>query len=162
AIMGHVAVLEETDLELNEQTGVYGLSTYDYHIDGRGCQYTSWRRPILNMRPRYRHEFGAVWQFPADLQLVDWLNAQGFDVDVVHVLIAEGASLLARYNVVVTGSHPEYYTREMIEAWETYLAGGGRGMYLAGNCMYWIASQHPDKPWLAEIRKGEQGDQAWR
>ena len=50
----------------------------------------------------------------------------------------------------------------MIDAWETYLAGGGRGMYLAGNGMYWIASQHPTKPWMMEIRKGESGDQAWR
>jgi N,N-dimethylformamidase len=164
AIMGHVGVLEDTDLELNERPQIYGLSTYDYHLDGRGCQYTSWRRPILNMRPRYRHEFGSVWQFPADLQLVDWLTAQGFEFDVAtdHDLMAEGADLFRRYNVVVTGSHPEYYTREMIDAWEDYLAEGGRGMYLAGNGMYWIASQHPQKPWLMEIRKGESGDQAWR
>lgn len=164
AVMGHVAILEDTDLEINEHTDIYGLSTYDYHIDGRGCQYTSWRRPILNMRPRYRHEFGSVWQFPADLHLIDWLNARGYDVDVAtdHDLIEEGADLFRRYNVVVTGTHPEYYTRQMIDAWETYLAEGGRGMYLAGNGMYWIASQHPEKPWVAEIRKGESGDQAWR
>jgi N,N-dimethylformamidase len=164
AIMGHVAVLEETDLELNERPWIYGLSTYDYHIDGRGCQYTSWRRPILNMRPRYRHEFGSVWQFPADLQLVDWLTSEGFEFDIAtdHDLMDEGVELLRRYNVVVTGSHPEYYTREMIESWEDYLAEGGRGMYLAGNGMYWIASQHPKKPWVMEIRKGESGDQAWR
>lgn len=164
AIMGHVGVLEATDLEMNERPGIYGLSTYDYHLDGRGCQYTSWRRPILNMRPRYRHEFGSVWQFPADLQLVDWMTAQGFEFDVAtdHDLMTEGVDLLHRYNVVVTGSHPEYYTREMIDAWENYLAEGGRGMYLAGNGMYWIASQHPQKPWLLEVRKGETGDQAWR
>lgn len=164
AIMGHVAVLEATDLELNLNTQIYGLSTYDYHVDGRGCQYTSWRRPILNMRPRYRHEFGSVWQFPADLHLVDWMHAQGIDVDIAtdHDLAAEGEDLLSRYNVVVTGTHPEYYTREMIDAWEDYLSHGGRGMYLAGNGMYWIASVHPEKPWLAEIRKGEVGDQAWR
>lgn len=164
AVIGHVAVLEDTDLEINEHTNIYGLSTYDYHLDGRGCQYTSWRRPILNMRPRYRHEFGSVWQFPADLQLIDWLNALGYDVDVAtdHDLVEEGPELFRRYNVVLTGTHPEYYTREMIDAWETYLAEGGRGMYLAGNGMYWITSVHPEKPWVAEIRKGESGDQAWR
>jgi N,N-dimethylformamidase len=164
AVAGHVGVLEDIDLELNENLGQYGLSTYDNHGDGRGVQYSSWRRPILNMRPKYRHEFGSVWQFPADLQLVDWLNKQGYTVDVVtdHELITEGAGLLRRYNVVVTGSHPEYYTEQMVDAWEQYLSDGGRGMYLAGNGMYWIASQHPEKPWLVEIRKGESGDQAWR
>ncbi|GGJ71409.1 N,N-dimethylformamidase beta subunit family domain-containing protein [Streptomyces brasiliensis] len=163
AIMGHFSTLEEIDLELNENGG-YGLSTYDYHIDGRGCQYSSWKRPILNMRPRYTHEFGTVWQYPADLQLVDWLNTMGFEYDVAtdHDLQREGVDLFKRYNVVMTGTHPEYYTRQMIDAWETYLAEGGRGMYLAGNGMYWIASPHPQKPWLMEIRKGEQGDQAWR
>jgi len=163
AIMGHFTTLEEIDLELNENSG-YGLSTYDYHVDGRGCQYSSWKRPILNMRPRYTHEFGTVWQYPADLQLVDWLTTMGFEFDVAtdHDLQEQGVDLFKRYNVVLTGSHPEYYSRQMIEAWESYLADGGRGMYLAGNGMYWIASPHPQKPWLLEIRKGEQGDQAWR
>lgn len=163
AVTGSIAVLEDRDLELNEKPE-YGLSTYDYHLDGRGCQYSSWRRPILNMRPRYRHEFGSVWQYPADLHLTDWLEAQGFDYDIAtdHDLMREGAELLRRYNVVVTGTHPEYYAREMLDAWEEYLATGGRGMYLAGNGFYWITSQDPEKPWLIEVRKGESGDQAWR
>lgn len=164
AIMGHFTVLEEIDLELNEYTDPYGLSTYDYHRDGRGCQYSSWRRPILNMRPKYTHEFGSVWQYPADLQLIDWLHSQGIDFDIAtdHDLQEEGVDLFSRYNVVMTGTHPEYYSRQMIDGWEQYLAQGGRGMYLAGNGMYWIADQHPEKPWMVEIRKGEQGDQAWR
>jgi N,N-dimethylformamidase len=163
AVTGSIAVLEDRDLELNEKAE-YGLSTYDYHLDGRGCQYSTWRRPILNMRPRYRHEFGSVWQYPADLHLTDWLEAQGFDYDVAtdHDLMREGVELLRRYNVVVTGTHPEYYAREMLDAWEEYIATGGRGMYLAGNGFYWITSQDPDKPWLIEVRKGESGDQAWR
>ncbi|WP_323690386.1 N,N-dimethylformamidase beta subunit family domain-containing protein [Rhizobium sp. AN95] len=164
AAMGRLAVLQDVDLELNERVKEYGLSTYDYHIDDRGVQYTSWRRPIMNMRPKYRHEFGMVWQFPADLHLVDWLEKKGFDFDVAtdHDLMEQGVDLFKRYNAVVTGSHPEYYTDGMIDAWEQYLAGGGRGMYLAGNGMYWVASQHPEKPWVMEIRKGEQGDQARR
>jgi len=164
AIMGVIATLEDRDLELHETRGVYGLSTYDYHADGRGVQYSSWRRPLLSMRPRYRHEFGSMWQFPADLHLIDWLNAQGFAVDVVtdHDLAREGLALLARYKVMVTGTHPEYTTGGMLDAFEDYLAGGGRGMYLAANGFYWVASLHPAKPWVMEVRKGEAGTQAWR
>lgn len=163
-IMGVISVLEDIDLELHESRGEYGLSTYDHHLDGGGVAYSSWRRPILNLRPRYRHEFGSVWQFPADLHLIDWLDELGFDYDVItdHDLAAEGADLLKRYNAVITGTHPEYYSGEMLDAWEEFLATGGRGMYLAGNGFYWITSQHPDKPWVIEVRKGEQGDQAWR
>ncbi|MGR8920878.1 MAG: N,N-dimethylformamidase beta subunit family domain-containing protein [Gammaproteobacteria bacterium] len=163
AIMGVLTTLDDLDVELSTHPQ-YGRSTYDYHRDARGVQYSSWRRPILNMRPDYRHEFGSVWQFPADLHLVDWLHEKGFAFDVLtdHDLQAEGAALLEPYAVVLSPSHAEYSTREMLDAYEDYLAGGGRGMYLGANGFYWIASQHPDKPWLIEVRKGESGDQAWR
>jgi N,N-dimethylformamidase len=164
AIIGITTTLGAHDLELNENTAKYGLSTYEHHGDGRGVQYSSWRRPILPMRPHNRHEYGMAWAFPADLQLVDWLEHQDVPYDVItdHDLHRDGAALLRRYNVVMTGNHPEYYTEAMLDAWEDYLAGGGRAMYLGANGFYWITSVHPDKPWLMEVRKGESGDQAWR
>lgn len=163
AIMGVLTTLDDLDLELSTHPH-YGRSTYDYHRDGRGVQYSSWRRPILNMRPDYRHEFGSVWQFPADLHLVDWLTARGFAFDVLtdHDVHAEGAALLEPYAAVISPSHAEYSSWEMLDAYEQYLAQGGRGMYLGANGFYWVASRHPDKPWLIEVRKGESGDQAWR
>ena len=42
-----------------------------------GVCFSSSRRPIMNMRPKYRHATGSVWQFPADLHLVDWLERRG-------------------------------------------------------------------------------------
>lgn len=162
-VMGVLTTLDDLDLELNV-TPQHGLSTYDYHVDGRGVAYTSWRRPILNLRPDYRHEFGSVWQFPADLHLIDWLTVKGFAFDVItdHDVHAEGAALLRQYAVVLSPSHAEYTSSQMLDAYEQYFASGGRGMYLGANGFYWIASQHPEKPWLIEVRKGESGDQAWR
>ena len=164
AVAGHVPVLSERDFELHARPLEYGLSVYDHHADGRGVQYASWRRPLLNLRPKHRNEFGGLWKLPADLHLVDWLHAKGhqFDVATDHDLIDEGAELLQRYNVVLTGTHPEYYTGSMIDAWEDYLAGGGRGMYLGGNGLYWVTSQHPEKPWVIEVRRGEAGARAWQ
>ena len=163
SVMGVLTTLDDLDIELNV-TPAWGRSAYDYHVDGRGVQYSTWRRPILNLRPDYRHEFGSVWQFPADLHLVDWLTVKGFAFDVItdHDLQAEGASLLARYAVVLSPSHAEYTSSQMLDAYEDYFATGGRGMYLGANGFYWITSQHPEKPWLIEVRKGETGDQAWR
>jgi N,N-dimethylformamidase len=163
SVMGVLTTLDDLDIELNV-TPAWGRSAYDYHVDGRGVQYSTWRRPILNLRPDYRHEFGSVWQFPADLHLVDWLTVKGFAFDVItdHDLQAEGASLLARYAVVLSPSHAEYTSSQMLDAYEDYFASGGRGMYLGANGFYWITSQHPEKPWLIEVRKGETGDQAWR
>lgn len=162
AVAGHTPVLNENDVELHKNLGYYGLSTYDGHIDGRGVQYSSWRRPILNLRPKHRQGFGSIWELPADLHLIDWLNHYGFEYDVAteHDLHEQGVDLLRRYNVVLTGSHPEYQTWENADAWEDYLATGGRGMYLAANGMYWITSIHPEKPWVMEVRK-ELGVTAW-
>lgn len=163
SVMGVITTLDDLDLELHT-TPAHGLSTYDYHVDGRGVGYSSWRRPILNLRPDYRHEFGSVWQFPADLHLIDWLTVKGFVFDVItdHDLHKEGAAILRNYAVVISPSHAEYTSSQMLDAYEQYFASGGRGMYLGANGFYWITSQHPEKPWLVEVRKGESGDQAWR
>jgi len=162
---GHITVLEDLDFAMSTGVEQYGLSLYDRHLDGGGVQYSTWRRPQLNMQPAYQHEQSSqVWQYPADLHLVCWMTDQGFDYDVAtdHDLHEEGVELLERYNVVLTATHPEYYSEEMIDAWEGYLAGGGRGMYMGGNGMYWVTSVAPDKSHVVEVRRGEVGDQPWR
>lgn len=162
AVAGHTPVLNSHDVELHKHLGSYGLSTYDGHVDGRGVQYSTWRRPILNLRPRHRQGFGSIWELPADLHLVDWLTTQGYEFDVAteHDLNEQGVDLLRRYKVVMTGSHPEYQTMKNADAWEDYLMAGGRGMYLGANGFYWIVAVHPEKPWLMEVRK-ELGVTAW-
>ena len=71
-------------------------------------------------------------QFSADLYLLDWMEEKGFEFDVAtdEDLNFEGADLLAPYPVLVTGSHPEYWSSQMLDAVETYLSNGGRFMYM--------------------------------
>ena len=128
-------------------------SLYDRHTDLSGVAYSSRLRPILNMRPKYTMQMlasgkGAPHQLNADLHLLDWMEQQGYEFDVVtdEDLHFEGVDLLARYPVVVTGSHPEYWTGQMLDALEAYLSEGGRLMYLGGNGFYWITSFAPDRP----------------
>ncbi|MFD5316387.1 N,N-dimethylformamidase beta subunit family domain-containing protein [Streptomyces sp. NPDC127098] len=163
SIMGHTSVIAAADLHLQEHPE-FGLSTYDLHSDGSGVAVSSRLRPIVTMRPGFRHATGSLWQFPADLHIVDWLTGTGVDFDVAtdEDLHREGADLLGRYRVVLTGTHPEYYTARMLDAWERYLGDGGRAMYLGANGFYWVTSQHPDKPHLIEVRKGESGCRAWQ
>ncbi len=163
SIVGHVPVIGEQEIYLYAHPEL-GLSTYDAHSDGSGVCFSSARRPIVNMRPKYRFGGGAIWQFPADLHLVDWLNARGIDYDVATdlELHQEGAALLSRYQCVLTGTHPEYYSSEMLDGWEQYLGSGGRGMYLGANGFYWITAWHPEKPWTIEVRKAETGSRAWQ
>jgi N,N-dimethylformamidase len=141
-----------------------GRSCYDYHADGHGVALVSLRRPIPNFRPSFRWWItDAPERFGADLYLVDWLDELGEPYDVItdHDLHDEGLPLLADYRVVLTGTHPEYCSRAMLEAMEDYLEGGGRLMYLGGNGFYWVTSIDPERPHLAEVRRGINGTRGW-
>ena len=59
--------------------------------------------------------------------------------------------------VVLTGCHPEYYSREMMDALAAYLGRGGRLMYLGGNGFYWRVSYPASHPGMIEMRRAEDG-----
>jgi N,N-dimethylformamidase len=145
----------------------YGLSTYNYHADGSGICYASRLRPMITMRAGFLSYLDArgsgLRHFPADTHLLDWLEAMGHDFDVItdHDVHAEGVVLLAPYKVVLTTSHPEYHTRETLDALSAYTAQGGRLMYLGGNGFYWRVALNPAWPGAVEIRRGEGGIRAW-
>jgi N,N-dimethylformamidase len=164
AITAHTPVLSEADLEYKKLEEA-GLSTYDHHTDGAGCCYSSWRRPILTMRPRYRMAaMNFPWALPADLSLIWWLEHAGFDYDLItdHDLHAEGVDCLKPYAAVMNGTHPEYYSEEMMDATEAYMKQGGRVMYLGGNGYYWVTGLRADEPHCIEVRKLDAGSRAWQ
>jgi N,N-dimethylformamidase len=150
---GALLELGPTEQFLRERRD-FGISLYDRHRDGSGGVYSSWHRPILNTRPKR-----ALWNFNADLHVVDWLTetGQAFDVITDDRIHAEGEALLHDYRCVVTGSHPEYHSTRMLDAFDAYLQQGGRLMYLGGNGFYWRVATHPDLPGVIEVRRGEAG-----
>jgi N,N-dimethylformamidase len=135
-------------------------SVYDHHTDDSGVCYVSSLRPLVNMRPKYDmpglwEGKGAPHQFNADLHLTDWLEHEGFDYDVVtdEDLHHEGKSVISKYKVVMTGSHPEYWSGQMLDSMQEYLNGGGRLMYMGGNGFYWVTQVNPEDPHNFEIRR---------
>ena len=135
-----------------------GKSLYEYHVDGSGVMYSSWRRPVLNLKPRT-----VTWAFNADTSITAWLHrsAVHYDLATDEDLHREGASLLSRYRVVVTGTHPEYYSTPMLDGLQSYLADGGRLMYLGGNGFYWRIAYDPADPAVIEVRRAEDGTRTW-
>ncbi|WP_158783978.1 N,N-dimethylformamidase beta subunit family domain-containing protein [Pantoea sp. BAV 3049] len=136
----------------------WGKSHYDLHNDGSGVAYSSSLRPIPNMRPNYRFwGFHAPRRFSADLYMVWFLTQMGEEFDVIteHDLHAESTTLLAGYQTVITGSHPEYYSAPMLDAFEQHVAQGGGLMYLGGDGFYWVTTPFEDLPHLLEVRKSE-------
>jgi N,N-dimethylformamidase len=157
-----VPVLEPEDLYFSTHREL-GLSVYDVHSDGSGSAISSRRRPILSMRPEYRYWLTPTWNFNSDLYITDWLEHEGYEYDVLsdEDVHSEGAALLSRYDVVLTGTHPEYTSLEMLDAYTAYQEAGGRFMYLGGNGFYWVTCFHPDDPAIIEVRKGEAATRAW-
>jgi N,N-dimethylformamidase len=147
----------------------YGLSTYNFHTDGSGIHFASWHRPMLNVRigyityPHPKIRGSGLRHFPADSHLTAWLEKKGFEYDLITdwELHHEGAELLKRYGVVMTGSHPEYHTERMLDALEAYRDGGGRLMYMGGNGFYWKIALSSERPGQIEIRRAEGGIRAW-
>ncbi|MBM9401049.1 N,N-dimethylformamidase large subunit [Gluconacetobacter azotocaptans] len=147
--------------------GAYGYSTYNRHPDGSGITLSSRLRPLLTMRPQYlvyHDENGSGLRgFPADSHLTDWLKAKGFAFDVLtdEDLDREGVHALSPYDIVLTGSHPEYHTRRTINALIAYREGGGKLMYLGGNGFYWKIGRDASQPHVIEVRRAEGGMRVW-
>ena len=162
AITAHTPILTEADIEFNK---LHGLSTYDHHSDGAGNCYSSWRRPILNIRPKHRmSSMGMPWALPADLSLIWWLENSGLDYEILtdHDLHAEGIDALRPYRTVINCTHPEYYSEKMLDATEDYLCGGGRLIYSGGNGYYWVSGLREGEPHCMEVRKLDTGSRAWQ
>ena len=146
---------------------IYGRSTYNFHPDGTGISISSRLRPALTVRPGYitfTDKAGSgLRHFSADTHLLYWLEKRGISFDVVtdEDLDDEGSELLASYDTILTGSHPEYHTAKMLDSLQSYVDSGGNLVYLGGNGFYWKITRVPTLPGVIELRRAEGGIRAW-
>ncbi|MGY3145541.1 N,N-dimethylformamidase [Bradyrhizobium sp. USDA 3397] len=156
-LMEHVLWLPQDDVFMQENPEI-GQSTYDCHVDGSGRAYSSWLRPILNMRPR-----GYWFNLINDTHILDWLEEKGIAYDLITdvELDREGARALAPYRVMMTPTHPEYFSFNMMNAIMAYQNAGGRHISMGGNAFYWRCGFHPAAPAALEVRRGMAGTRTW-
>ena len=136
-----------------------GLSHYEKHPDGSGVMFSSRRRPVMQVRP------GADgWNFTPDTDINAFLVHAQVDHDIVtdEDLHIDGYDALAPYRVIVTGSHPEYWSTAMLDALDEWQRSGGRLMYLGGNGFYWRVAFSDDWPGAIELRRAEDGVRNWQ
>ena len=145
----------------------YGLSTYNFHRDGSGICHASHRRPLFTLRPGYltfcAGTDSGLRHFQADSHLITWLESKAYAYDIItdQELHDEGVAAIVPYKTVITGSHPEYHTKETLDALQNYRDQGGSLMYMGGNGFYWRVALHQEQPGILEIRRGEGGIRAW-
>lgn len=164
--MGRLVEIEPHHAFLQEHPE-FGYSFYEMHDDGSGVFYSSRNRPILDLQPKVKGFLGGwgsnVWQFNADTHITGWLEYEGIGYDVItdEDLHNDGLALLRRYRTVITGTHPEYHSTEMLDAIQGFLDRGGRLMYLGGNGFYWRISFSHQHPGVIECRRSEAGIRPW-
>lgn len=97
----------------------------------------------------------------ADMWVVGFLDrelGQGhYDVLTDHDLYTGGLGLMSQYKVLLSGSHPEYPSSGMLDAYSSFIAAGGRFLYLGGNGYYWVTTHDVQNPHRIEVRRGDQG-----
>ena len=147
----------------------YGLSTYNYHTDGAGICHASHRRPLFNLRPGYitfggsKSPCSGLRHFQADSHLISWLHNKELDYEIVtdEQLHEDGYKAIKNYKTIITGTHPEYHTKETLDALTDFRDNGGSLNYLGGNGFYWRIAIHKENKSLLEIRRPEGGIRAW-
>lgn len=163
SVMDHEMIVPPDEQYLFEHPEP-GRSCYDRHSDGTPVRYSSRRRPLFNVRPNCPNWLtGSYRNYPVDMYILEWLEHVGVEYHVAtdEDLEREGRALLDRYNVLVTGSHPEYWSRFGLDSLDSYLRDGGRAMYLGGNGFYWVTTSSPEKPWIIEVRRDNTGTRCW-
>ena len=136
-----------------------GLSHYEKHPDRSGVMFSSRLRPVLNLRP------GADgWNFTPDTDINAFLEhlEVGHDIVTDEDLHVDGLAAIAPYRVLVTGSHPEYWSTAMLDALADWQRDGGRLMYLGGNGFYWRVAFSDAWPGAIELRRAEDGVRNWQ
>ncbi len=142
-----------------------GRSMYERHPDGSGVMFSSRNRPVLNLRP------GADgWNFTPDTDINaflehtfgDELGRPGHDIISDEDLHQEGLDAIEPYRVLVTCTHPEYWSTPMLDALAAWQRSGGRLVYLGGNGFYWRVAFSDHWPGAMELRRAEDGVRNWR
>jgi N,N-dimethylformamidase len=131
-------------------------SLYDLHEDGSGCHLATLSRPQMTVRADFVSMLqGFPHQLSADLDIVGFLEAQDepFEILTDEHVHAHCAAALAAYDVVVTGSHPEYTSAPLLDAYRDYASSGGSIVYLGGNGFYWPVAFSEGPPSLLEVRR---------
>ncbi len=86
-------------------------------------------------RASYRQMF-VHW----DAKMIAWLESSGYRVDYctdLDVHLDSNLTLLTSYSIVLSIGHDEYYSVQMRNNLETYVANGGNIAFFSGNTSFW-------------------------
>lgn len=108
-----------------------------------GAAYVSFLRPCPDASPGATG-FSAEHQTRGELLIATWLAREGFAPDVYTDADFHNCALGGGYHTLVFGTHPEYWTAQMVDRLRAFLDAGGSVVYLGGNGVFEKASYYAD------------------
>lgn len=106
-----------------------------------------WSAPYGLLQPRalevsflrpFASAVGVVRMQTFEIPLIEWLERNGFRVDVCAASdLHKFPDLLSNYRLFVSVGHDEYWSTEMRDNVETFVANGGNAAFLSGNTCWW-------------------------
>ncbi len=124
-----------------------GRSLYGY---GHGGMHT-WAYPAWQTAPRVPYAFrvsfkrphtalgiqSKKWQY-CEVPFIRWLERQAIRVEVCAASdLHKQSDLLSHYRLLVNVGHSEYWSKEMRDNVEGFVASGGNVAFFAGNVCWW-------------------------
>lgn len=138
-----------------DSRGLPAYCLYRGHAAGQGTYQLGLRMPWPAAGPYvlYGGQTSYSHLARADRWPQTWLEAQGYDYDVISdVDLHRDPSVLRGYKTFMVVGHNEYWSREMYRGVEGYLRDGGNLLVLSGNTMGWRVSFNDDAT-VMECRK---------
>lgn len=103
-----------------------GKSLYDYNSTGARAHHLSLYRP------------NPFQSQPEELEFVCWAEHNNIPLEHASMLdLHQNPDLLNNYNTIIFLGHSEYWSREMRDNYDQFVATGGNALIMGGNTMWW-------------------------
>lgn len=133
---GIIVQLPTTTINAYNNWGGAGL--YGYNSPAGAAQIVSFNRPQQS-DDAWKRGFGFAEEWNQRIKpFVRWMEAAGYDADYISGTdLHDDQDLLKPYRLFVSIGHDEYWSREMRERFDAFVARGGNAAIFGGNTCYW-------------------------
>ena len=115
-----------------------GAGLYGYNSPAGAAEIVSFNRPQQS-DDAWKRGFGFAEEWNQRIKpFVQWLETAGYEADyIAGTDLHFDENLLKPYRLFVSIGHDEYWSREMRERFDAFIAGGGNAAIFGGNTCYW-------------------------
>jgi hypothetical protein len=130
---------------INAYSNWGGSSLYSYNSGGLPACAVSFDRPQQSdpLWPR-GYGFEEEWELRIKA-LVQWLELAGLRADFMTNADLHRSARLRPYRLFISVGHDEYWSHEMRQQFDAFIAAGGNAAIFGGNTCYWQVRFEPDE-----------------